>query len=320
MALIDRLNIVARADWGATSPQSRGKRAPQIIQPWSRKGVVIHWNGPPLDSDGSEAQDRQKALGTWRYHTGNEGDQLNWSDGAYSYKVGQSGTIYEERGLLWDQFANGTDAVGANDGTDRQWYTIMVLIGEGEVPTAAAINSVKRLVLALREAGAGWRVLPHLDFKHKTCPGPHLTALARDLDGREFQDPTQPQDKVMDLTEIDKRIAALEKQLEHNTKTVNFNQRESIAELKDRMKAVEKSSKHATAARALALSNQRTLEEVSARPAATSEPAQRDDEWSAEIEARVAIAERRAANADNGMQFMLNYFRAMISRLDEAND
>lgn len=179
---VDGLTIVARSDWGATSPQSRGKRAPKIIQPRDRRGVVLHWNGPPLKTDGTEAADRRKALATWRYHTNPKPQGRNWSDGSYSFKVGQSGTVYEERGLLWDQFANGSDQVGADDGADSKWYSVMLLIGEGEEPTEAAIDSIRRLIAGLRAAGAGNRVLPHSDIRRKACPGPHLAELARSLD------------------------------------------------------------------------------------------------------------------------------------------
>ena len=174
---LERLNIVKRAEWGAVPP----RRAPIIIQPEDRFGVVLHWNGPAMKLDGSEPADRAKVLAIHNYHRFND-DGPKWSDSAYSYEVGQSGTIYEVRGLLWDQFANGSDQVGANDGTDRQWYTIMTLIGVGEEPSAAAVASIKKLVVALRQAGAGDRVISHSDIRRKACPGPHLQDLAKELD------------------------------------------------------------------------------------------------------------------------------------------
>ena len=174
------LQRVTRREWNAAEP----KRRPRVIKASSRKGVVLHWNGPPLklDLSGSRAAlaRRETAVvkAIQRFHQGGH----NWSDSAYSFMVGQSGTIFEVRGDEWDQFANGADSVGPNDGADRDFYTIMVMIGEGEKPTAAAKDSVKAVVAHLRGLGAGDRVLPHNAFKRKTCPGVELTLLAGRLD------------------------------------------------------------------------------------------------------------------------------------------
>lgn len=174
------LQRVTRREWNAAKP----KRTPRVIKASSRKGVVLHWNGPPLklNPSGSRAvlTRRETAVvkAIQRFHQGGH----NWSDSAYSFMVGQSGTIFEVRGDEWDQFANGADSVGPNDGADRDFYTIMVMIGEGEKPTAAAEDSVKAVVAHLRGLGAGDRVLPHNAFKRKTCPGIDLIELAGRLD------------------------------------------------------------------------------------------------------------------------------------------
>lgn len=174
------LQRVSRREWNAAKP----KRTPHVIKASNRKGVVLHWNGPPLKLDPSASRTalihRETAVvkAIQRFHQGSH----NWSDSAYSFMVGQSGTVFEVRGDEWDQFANGSDSVGPNDGADRDFYTIMVMIGEGEKPTPAAENSVKAVVAHLRGLGAGNRVLPHNAFKRKTCPGVELTELAARLD------------------------------------------------------------------------------------------------------------------------------------------
>lgn len=174
------LQLVTRADWAAAAP----KRRPRNIVPSKRKGVVLHWNGPPLrlntNADAAALRRRERAVvkAIQRFHQRNQG----WSDAAYSYLVGQSGTIYEVRGDNWDQFANGSDNVGVNDGSDKDFYTVMVMIGEGERPTAAAKNAVTAIVGHVRGLGTGDRVLPHNAFKRKTCPGKDLIELARTLD------------------------------------------------------------------------------------------------------------------------------------------
>jgi len=70
----------------------------------------------------------------------------------------------------------------ADDGADRDFYTVMVMIGAGEKPTARAIEAVRSIVGHVRDLGAGDRVLPHNAFKRKTCPGVELTQLADALD------------------------------------------------------------------------------------------------------------------------------------------
>lgn len=169
---------VSRTEWEAAAPT----RQPRVISASARRGIVFHWNGPPLKLDTGRSPDallRQeisKARALQRYQQGK-----GWSDLAYSYLVGQSGAIFVVRDL-WDQFANGADDVGVNDGADSVWFTVMWMGGEGEKPTFAALDALAELVSHVRQLGAGNRVLPHLDFKHKTCPGPDLTAVARRWD------------------------------------------------------------------------------------------------------------------------------------------
>jgi len=180
--------VVSRADWGARPPT----RTPVNIPASSRRGLVVHWNGPPLRTSGP-GDEQAKLRGIQRYHQSTQ----RWPDAAYSYAVGNSGNVYELRGG-WNQFANGDDDVGADDGPDSRWFTVLWLGGAGETPTPAAYASLVELVGSLRRSGAGPRVLPHSDFKPKTCPGPDLTAWCRSMDSQEADDMTPQQAQQLD--------------------------------------------------------------------------------------------------------------------------
>ncbi|NND36542.1 MAG: N-acetylmuramoyl-L-alanine amidase [Gammaproteobacteria bacterium] len=189
------MDIRARHEWGARAP----KRAPIIIPADRRSGLVVHHNGPYMRLDTSlphaqqVAAETRKARALQRFHQ----DSLGWSDGAYSYYLGQSGTLFDCRGLEWDQFANGDDVVGDDDGPDRKWYSVMAMIGwnpktgDEEQPTDAMLEALVELVAFLRSEGAGDRVLPHNNFKVKRCPGKVLTAAAARLDGTAIE-PGEP--------------------------------------------------------------------------------------------------------------------------------
>lgn len=174
--------LLARRDWGARTPT----RPPVTVPADTRHGVVIHWNGPALNTKGPQ-DEQAKLRGIQKYHQGK-----GWPDIAYSYAVGNSGTAYECRGI-WNQFANGDDVVGPDDGPDSRWFTVLWLGGEGETPSAEALATLAELVAAIRSFGAGRRVLPHSDFKRKSCPGPELTAWCRWVDGQDVEDDMTPQ-------------------------------------------------------------------------------------------------------------------------------
>jgi hypothetical protein len=181
MADLGRGPIYTREQWGAKSWQ---KRAPFSVPASQRRGTVVHHNGPPmrlvgLTGDALTRREFELARGLQNYHLG-----LGWSDGAYSAYIGQSGAIFLLRGFDWDQFANGADVVGANDGPDRVWYTLMAMLGGDEKPSAAMIASIKWMIAEFRRRGAGDSVLPHNQFQVKACPGPELTVLCRELDAK----------------------------------------------------------------------------------------------------------------------------------------
>lgn len=142
-----------------------------------KRGFVIHWNGPAAKCVG-QSHDRCERfwLAVKSYHVNTKG----WSDIAYSFGVCPHGVRFTGRGWFKNQFANGRDVVGPNDGADSEWYTVLVFLGEGEKPTEAMTKGVKALIHEGRTADhCGDRVLPHNAFKVKTCPGPEFTAFAK---------------------------------------------------------------------------------------------------------------------------------------------
>jgi hypothetical protein len=147
-----------------------------------RRGFTIHHNGPPANCVG-HPHPRCEAF--WRavrdFHVNDKG----WSDIAYSFGVCHHGHRFVGRG--WDryQFANGSDTVGADDGDDSEWYTVLVFVGgdddtyDNEPPTAQMVKATAELIEEGRARGlCGDRVTPHNFWKRKACPGPEFTALA----------------------------------------------------------------------------------------------------------------------------------------------
>lgn len=141
-----------------------------------KRGFTIHHNGPPVYTRHTE---HSRCEAFWRavrnFHVNSNG----WSDIAYSFGICIHGIRFEGRGWYKNQFANGADEVGANDGPDREWYTVLAFLGEGEAPSIAMLAGLEVLVEEGRSRRlCGLQVLPHNAFKRKACPGPELTALA----------------------------------------------------------------------------------------------------------------------------------------------
>ncbi len=148
-----------------------------------RKGFVLHHNGPPASCVGKS---HTRCIAFWNavkaYH------QQKWpksNDIAYSFGVCPHGVQFTGRGWDRNQFANGSDDVGVNDGKDSEWYTVLVFLGGDEAPTDAMVDGVISLIDEGRTSKrCAARVLPHNAFKRKPCPGPQFTAYARAWDNQ----------------------------------------------------------------------------------------------------------------------------------------
>lgn len=182
-----------RAQWGARPPQNR---TPFVDPPAKRAGITIHHNGPALHIPVA-AGSPLIAQAIQRYHM----DTNGWSDGAYSWMFDNFGQIFELRGLVWDQFANGDDLVGDYEGGDIEWYTAMWMGGGDEVPSAAAYEAATSIVSLVRTAGAGLKVRPHNQFQIKACPGPEFTLWCDRWNQRPF--PIEPASSGQQAHEVE---------------------------------------------------------------------------------------------------------------------
>lgn len=149
-----------------------------------KQGFVIHHNGPDTNLAGKPHSACESYwLGVKRYHVVTKG----WSDIAYSFGVCHHGRRFVGRGWDKNQFANGSDEVGVDDGKDSEWYTVLVFLGWNansdhpvdEEPSAEMVDGVRDLIAEGRDTQrCGTRVLPHNAFKQKHCPGTTFTSLA----------------------------------------------------------------------------------------------------------------------------------------------
>lgn len=154
----------------------------------AKRGFTVHHNGPPARCVGKP---HTRCLAFWeavrRFHVEDKG----WSGIAYSFGCCPHGEVLVGQGWNNRQFANGADLVGANNGTDADWYTVLVFVGgdvstgDEEPPTAQMIQATADLIGEGRRTGrCGTQVLPHKDFKQKPCPGSAFTALCREWHNR----------------------------------------------------------------------------------------------------------------------------------------
>lgn len=150
------MNYVSRAGWGARPP----KYVNQITQPV--EGIFVHYRGPggaPSDEKAALRQDQA-------YHM----DVKGWSDIAYSWAVGNTGTIYELRG--W----------GVRGGHTADWnnrsHAVLWIGGDEGTPSSAALDSIATVRAEHRARYGGW-VKGHRDVNPTSCPGDRLYAHLR---------------------------------------------------------------------------------------------------------------------------------------------
>lgn len=149
--------LVPRAAWGAVAPVKPVHR----VSDASRSAFVVHYLGPaPGPTDPAERLRDVQA-----FHIG---PQRGWADVAYNLAVGLNGLAYEGRG--WS-------AVGAHrDGWNRKGYGVVVLYGQGERLTVAALSTLAGLYReACRRSGRLLQLVGHGEQGGATeCPGPEL--------------------------------------------------------------------------------------------------------------------------------------------------
>lgn len=162
------MEYVTRAQWGA--------RPPKGVNYISRcDGIFVHYTAAPAPV-GVEAEKRE-VRGIQNYHM----DSKGWLDIAYSWLVGQSGTIYEGRG--W----------GISGGHTQNYNSIshaVCWLGNNEVPTDAALRSINIVVAENMRRYPGGYVKGHREVNSTSCPGDWLASWVRR--GRPTNDPPPP--------------------------------------------------------------------------------------------------------------------------------
>ena len=147
--------IVTRSQWGAKPWRSTIYRVPMS----EKRYFLVHYHGGRVrDQHGVEVPRNIEAI-----HLAN-----GWAGIGYNFAVDLDGTVYEGRG--WD-------GVGSQcPGFNRSGVGVYVAVGGDQVPTQAALRSVRALrdeLVSLR-GGAGVREMGHRDGVATSCPGTFL--------------------------------------------------------------------------------------------------------------------------------------------------
>ena len=147
--------IVTRSQWGAKPWRSTIYRVPMS----EKRYFLVHYHGGRVrDQHGVEVPRNIETI-----HLAN-----GWAGIGYNFAVDLDGTVYEGRG--WD-------GVGSQcPGRNRDGVGVYVAVGGDQVPTQAALRSVRALrddLVRLR-GGAGVREMGHKDGIATSCPGTFL--------------------------------------------------------------------------------------------------------------------------------------------------
>lgn len=163
------MRIIPRSEWRAALAKYVN------AMPDSRLGWIVHYNGPSLPEHLSGAQAMQSIQ---RYHQNTK----NWSDIAYSFGISQEGEIFEGRG--W--YVQGGHTSGTFPGTslsnNKHAHAVIFLMGQGQVPTQAALDAFAWLVSNGATIEVPKRTTPHkvaAPALSTSCPGPELTAITK---------------------------------------------------------------------------------------------------------------------------------------------
>lgn len=170
--------------WGRTSARAADPKS----------GLVIHYDGP-----GSHLTKKShaKCIEYWksvrRFHMNSNG----WADIGYSFGVcphsvsDSSGYVFEGRGLYREQ--------AAQPGGNTTYYSVTLMLGDGEHPTDVQVDTVRQLREWLEDkTGMRGFVKGHRDFYNTSCPGDILYGMVRN---GTFEEDSMP--SVEDIWEWD---------------------------------------------------------------------------------------------------------------------
>jgi hypothetical protein len=171
------VGFVSRADAKLRPPRSVSRN----ITP-ARGGAAVHYGGPA-----QRLRSHAQCIARWRawqtYHMAAKPQGHGWADIAYTGGFCDHGYAFAGRGLGIRTAANGTNA------GNQSFYAFTWLGGEGETPTAEALDALAWWVQQARDHEAGDAVRPHRSFKGTSCPGSHLVTTAARLDGKPLSGP-----------------------------------------------------------------------------------------------------------------------------------
>lgn len=147
--------IVSRKQWGAKPWRSTVHR----VALSEKDNFLVHYHGgKPAAQRGVMVPRNVEVI-----HLAN-----GWAGVGYNFLVDMDGTVYEGRG--WD-------GVGSQcPGFNRTGVGVYVAVGGDQVPTQAALRSVRALrdELVRKRGGAGVREMGHRDGVATSCPGTYL--------------------------------------------------------------------------------------------------------------------------------------------------
>lgn len=149
--------IVGRSAWGARPPRSRST----LVR---RQRYKVHWT---FTCSGTSIEAEKSAVrGIQRHHMDNNG----WSDIAYNFLIGPSGTIYEGRGHNIRSAANG--------GTVTNFGHMAVALIAKDI--CQATPAQKEALGEFLRRYAKKDVKGHRDGHSTTCPGDQIYGWLQD--------------------------------------------------------------------------------------------------------------------------------------------
>jgi hypothetical protein len=150
------MKIINRSEWGALDPKKPFSKLGDV------KGLVVHWSAYPkaLDIEEEKAQVRQ----IQKLHQ----NDRNWNDIAYNFCVGDSGNLYEARGMDNRSAAQGGNSRQEINYNNKHYIAVCWLGGSNpdDQPSKKAVQAVKELWKVV-----GGELRPHSSFKKTSCPG-----------------------------------------------------------------------------------------------------------------------------------------------------
>ena len=139
------------------------RRDPGVLKKANLKGVALHW--PAMSKKITTVEQAKTALRSYQnFHM----DERVWSDIAYNVAFDQQGNRYKLRGRTKMSAANG------NTTLNKAYTAILLLLVEGEEPSAAMLKAVRTEITKIRKRNAKAKaIVGHREIRPggTECPG-----------------------------------------------------------------------------------------------------------------------------------------------------